>query len=44
MTIADVTNADCTTLEDRRKQIRHIVNELAYIYGDGSSTRCTVVH
>ena len=31
-------------MEDRRKHSRSAVDEPAYISGDGSSTRCTVVN
>ena len=44
MTLTQTTHADCTTLEDRRKHVRVDVNEPAYIFGDGSSTRCVVVN
>jgi len=44
MILTDITNPDCTTLEDRRKHVRTDVNEPAYIYGDGSSMRCSVVN
>ena len=44
MTITLVTHTDCTTLDERRKHVRIDVNEPAYIFGDGSSTRCVVVN
>jgi hypothetical protein len=44
MPITLVTHTDCTTLEDRRKHVRIDVNEPAYIFGDGSSTRCVLVN
>ncbi len=40
----DAKNAGCSTLEDRRKHVRIDVREPAYIFGDGSSTRCVVIN